>query len=93
LLAEAKEGRSRRRKILAMATYKARIPSCFLLLVMAFALVAFQGFHKIRDERLSNDIISEKNAEIERLREELQVPKSRNFFFSLFFSECTAVLS
>lgn len=70
--AEAKEGRSRRRKILAMATYKARIPSCFLLLVMAFALVAFQGFHKIRDERLSNDIISEKNAEIERLREELQ---------------------
>lgn len=39
---------------------------------MAFALLAFQGFHKIRDERLSNDIISEKNAEIERLQEQLQ---------------------
>lgn len=39
---------------------------------MSFALLAFQGFHKIRDERLSNDIISEKNAEIERLQEQLQ---------------------
>lgn len=39
---------------------------------MAFALLAFQGFHKIRDERLSNDIISEKNSEIERLQEQLQ---------------------
>ena len=58
-----------------MATYKTRIPSCFLLLVTAFVLMAFQGFHKIRDGRLSNDIISEKIAEIESLREQLQVPK------------------
>lgn len=55
-----------------MATYKTRIPSCFLLLVTAFVLMAFQGFHKIRDGRLSNDIISEKIAEIESLREQLQ---------------------
>lgn len=34
--------------------------------------MAFQGFHKIRDGRLSNDIISEKIAEIESLREQLQ---------------------
>ena len=71
-----------------MATYKTRIPSCFLLLVTAFVLMAFQGFHKIRDGRLSNDIISEKIAEIESLREQLQVPKSLNFvvFYKFFFN-------
>ncbi|XP_059063942.1 uncharacterized protein LOC131048458 [Cryptomeria japonica] len=56
-----------------MAAYKTRAPSYLLLLILlAFALVSFLSFQKMRDLRLANDLIGKKEAEIESLREDLQ---------------------
>lgn len=56
-----------------MAVYKTRTPSYLLILMLlAFALVSFVSFQKTRDLRLANDLIGNKEAKIESLREDLQ---------------------
>eukprot|EP00252_Welwitschia_mirabilis_P016969 TRINITY_DN37740_c0_g1_i1.p1 TRINITY_DN37740_c0_g1~~TRINITY_DN37740_c0_g1_i1.p1 ORF type:complete len:313 (-),score=104.29 TRINITY_DN37740_c0_g1_i1:76-1014(-) len=60
------------RNSFSMASHKTRIPPYFVLLLLAVALLGFQGFQKFSDKSISYEIISQKDGEIEKLKSELQ---------------------